>query len=199
MHVCQQPLGRRLPPMRAHAQCVPFEDCALRLPPKKQTQGPETTMKRSPDAPADPADLQYNTGSNPEEVLRTAAWKGNEVYTGGPDKCGPGTWEGKGECPSTCNALPCCCVQVCRPACCGPNETNPVVRRWPIVTRPLFCSPPTPDQPRVPSYSPCSLRMPNDDQSRDPRDQPSQSLGDVLGHMVRTWRCCWLDVLALPV
>lgn len=45
------------------------------------TSGPETAPARSPDAPADPADLAANRGSDPEEVLRSSAWQAQQAMS----------------------------------------------------------------------------------------------------------------------
>jgi hypothetical protein len=49
------------------------------------TSGPESAPARSPDAPADPADLAANRGSDPQEVLRSSAWQAQQAMS---SRCG---------------------------------------------------------------------------------------------------------------
>jgi hypothetical protein len=45
------------------------------------TSGPESAPARSPDAPADPADLANNRGSDPQEVMRSSAWQAQQAMS----------------------------------------------------------------------------------------------------------------------
>lgn len=45
------------------------------------TSGPESAPARSPDAPADPADLATNRGSDPQEVLRSSSWQAQQAMS----------------------------------------------------------------------------------------------------------------------
>jgi hypothetical protein len=46
------------------------------------TSGPGSAPARSPDAPADPADLAHNRGSDPQEVMRSSAWQAQQAMSG---------------------------------------------------------------------------------------------------------------------
>jgi len=51
------------------------------------TSGPESSPARSPDAPADPADLAANRGSDPDEVLRTSSWQAQQAMSSRWGQC----------------------------------------------------------------------------------------------------------------
>lgn len=66
-----------------------------------QSQQPGSSPARSPDAPADPEELQWNEGAHArgsegeKEALRQSSWKSSEVFTGNdikePGESGPGS------------------------------------------------------------------------------------------------------------
>ncbi|WIA38230.1 hypothetical protein OEZ86_001574 [Tetradesmus obliquus] len=57
-----------------------------------ETLDTEGRVQRSPDAPVDPAELASNRGSDPDQVLRTAAWQADQSMAGGySDRAGPDT------------------------------------------------------------------------------------------------------------
>eukprot|EP00775_Hariotina_reticulata_P004922 gene4922-5165_t len=54
------------------------------------TAGPQSAPARSPDAPADPAQLSGNRGSDPEEVLRSSAWQAQQAMGSSYDRADQG-------------------------------------------------------------------------------------------------------------